>query len=426
MSSSEKQKIPPSFAVDEQGYYGEFGGRYAPEVLIPALEELEAEFEKARADAQFAAELQSVYRNYVGRPTPLYHCENLSRELGGAQIFIKNEGLAHTGAHKINHCVGQLLLARRMGKKRIVAETGAGQHGLASASVAAKFGVECVVYMGAEDVARQRPNVFWMEKLGATVKPVEFGGKRLKDAVNAALKDWITNVESTHYLLGSALGPHPFPEINRYFQAVVGREIRAQMKEQSDSLPDYVIACVGGGSNAIGAFDAFLDDENVELIGVEAGGKGKSPGEHAIRLDGNSSLGVVEGYKSFWLQDEDGQIENTHSISAGLDYAGVGPIHAYLKECGRASYTSAEDSAVLKAFELLAKNEGILSSLESAHALAEAIRLAPTLDSSKRIVVNLSGRGDKDIFIFARHLGDENFYDFLKDYTANTLDRNAP
>lgn len=423
------------YCADAQGHYGEFGGRYAPEVLMPALLELEACFEEAKADPTFFAELEKAEKEFTGRPTPLYFCENLSAHLGGAQIFVKNEGLAHTGAHKINHCIGQALLAKRMGKKRIIAETGAGQHGLATATVCAKFGLECVVYMGALDVARQRPNVFWMEKLGATVVPVEYGGKRLKDAVNAALKEWITRVEDSHYLLGSCVGPHPFPEINRFFQSVVSREIKEQMYAHCQDLPTHVIACVGGGSNAAGAFDAFLNEAQVTLIGVEAGGKGERLGEHAVRLassateassttkddaEGRKSaggtIGVVEGFKSYWLQDTHGQIANTHSISAGLDYAGVGPLHAHLHNIGRVHYTFARDAQVLEAFSLLAKHEGILSALESAHALAEGIRLAPLLSSDKRIVVNLSGRGDKDIFIFARHLGDDTFFEFLRNY----------
>ena len=403
------------FDVDETGHYGEYGGRYAPEVLMPALLELEECFNQAASDREFLVELSDHYQNYIGRPTPLVHCKNLSEKLGGAQIFIKNEGLAHTGAHKINHCVGQILLAKRMGKKRIIAETGAGQHGLATATVCARFGLECKVYMGAKDADRQRPNVFWMETLGATVEPVYFGGQRLKDAVNAALKDWITNVEDTHYLLGSCLGPHPFPEINRFFQKVVGHEIRAQIAERVGSLPDYVIACVGGGSNAIGAFDAFLEEESVKLIGVEAGGEGISPGKHAARFQGGS-LGVVEGYKTLWLQDEHGQIEDTKSISAGLDYAGVGPLHALFHDTRRVDYKFATDSEVLEAVKLLVSTEGILSALESAHAVAEATKLAPTLSKDKTIVVNLSGRGEKDLFIFGRHLDSSAFRDFIGRY----------
>ena len=403
------------YAVSKTGYYGSYGGKYAPEVLMPALEELEAAFEAAKVDPSFVKDLNNAYENFIGRPTPLLFCENLTNKLGGAKIFIKNEGTAHTGAHKINHCVGQALLAKRMGKKRLVAETGAGQHGLASSTVAAKFGLECVVYMGAKDMARQRPNVFWMEKLGAKVVSVEFGGQRLKDAVNAALKDWITNVQSTHYLLGSALGPHPFPEINRYFQNIIGQEIKSQLLKQAGRLPDYVIACVGGGSNSIGAFNAFLDENKVKLIGVEAGGVSKELGQNAIRLE-TGKVGVVEGYKSYWLLDEDGQVADTKSISAGLDYAGIGPIHAYLKDIGRASYVSANDKEALNAVEVLARTEGVLPALESAHAVAHAIKLAPTLNKNEIIVVNLSGRAEKDIFILAKELKDQAFYDFLKDF----------
>ena len=412
---SPKQFTKADFRVSKDGFYGEYGGRYAPEVLIPALVELEESFFAAKRDRKFLAEIADLNQNYIGRPSPLYFCENLTRKLGGAKIFLKNEGANLTGAHKINHCVGQILLAKRMKKTRIIAETGAGQHGLATATVCAKFGLECVVYMGAIDVARQRPNVFWMEQLGAKVIGVEFGGKRLKDAVNAALKDWISNVKHSHYLLGSALGPHPYPEMNRFFQSVVGREIKAQVKEQTGARPDYVLACVGGGSNAVGAFDAFFEDARVNLIGVEAGGKGKKLGQHAARFKGGR-VGVVEGYKSFWLQDEFGQLANTHSISAGLDYAGVGPIHAHLRKIGRVEYVSANDEEVLAAVKLLAQSEGIISALESAHALAHAIKLAPKLQRNKTIVVNLSGRGDKDLFIYAREIKDKNFTEFLKNY----------
>ena len=410
-----KKPSRSSFSVDSRGHYGEYGGRYAPEVLMPALLELEKHFTEAKRDRAFQRELKDLQTQYIGRPTPLHFCKNLSRELGGARIFVKNEGLAHTGAHKINHCLGQALIAKRMGKKRIIAETGAGQHGLASSAVSAQFGFECVVYMGARDVERQRPNVFWMEQLGAKVVPVHFGGKRLKDAVNAALKDWITNVRNSHYLLGSCVGPHPFPEMNRYFQAIVGREIKKQFRSQAGGLPDFVIACVGGGSNALGAFDEFLSDKKVQLIGVEGGGKGKRAGEHAVRLKGGRP-GVVEGYKSYWLLDDDGQVADTHSISAGLDYAGIGPLHARLNEIKRVKYVSASDKEVLAAFQRLAKTEGILSALESAHAMAHAIKLAPKLSRKQTIVVNLSGRAEKDIFILAQNLADEKFYKFLGEY----------
>lgn len=404
-----------SYTPTKDGYYGDFGGRYAPEVLLPALIELEECFDEARHDSRFKRELSDLYQNFIGRPTPLTFCANLTRRLGGAKIFLKNEGLAHTGAHKINHCVGQALLAKRMKKERIIAETGAGQHGVATATVCAKFGFECAIYMGARDVRRQRPNVFWMEKLGASVLPVKFGGQRLKDAVNATLKDWITNVRTTHYLLGSVVGPHPFPEVNRYFQKVVSKEIRQQIIAQAGRLPDYVIACVGGGSNAAGAFDGFLKENKVSLIGVEAGGVGKKRGEHAVRFRGGR-VGVVEGFKSFWLQDEDGQVADTQSICAGLDYAGIGPFHAYLKSIGRVKYVSRMDHEVLAAVKLLAETEGVIPSLESAHAVAEATALAPKLSANKIIVVNLSGRGDKDLFITARALKDKQFMAFLRDY----------
>lgn len=407
-----------TYSPNKDGFYGEFGGNFAPEVLMPALIELQEVFEKAKKSLSFQKDLKLAYKNFVGRPTPLTYCANLTKEIGGAKIFIKNEGLAHTGAHKINHCVGQALICKLMKKKRIIAETGAGQHGLASSSVAAKFGLECHVYMGARDVARQRPNVFWMEKFGSKVIPVEFGGKRLKDAVNAAMKDWITNVKTSHYLLGSALGPHPFPEMNRYFQKIVGEEIRAQFKEQNGGVPDYVIACVGGGSNSIGAFDTFLEDTKVKLIGVEAGGLGSRIGENAIRMK-NKEVGVVEGYKSYWLQNAEGQLLDTHSISAGLDYAGVGPIHAYLSKIGRVEYTSATDQEVLNAFTLLAKTEGILSALESAHAVSHAIKIAKKLPKNKSIVINLSGRAEKDIFILAKRMKDNGFMEFIKNYSNN-------
>lgn len=389
---------------------------------MPALEELEHTFYAAREDSDFLEDLALLRRDFVGRPTPLLFCENLTKKLGGARIFVKNEGLAHTGAHKINHCVGQALIAKRMNKRRIIAETGAGQHGVATSAVCAKFGLECVVYMGARDVARQRPNVFWMEQLGSTVVPVQFGGQRLKDAVNAALKDWITNVTTSHYLLGSCLGPHPFPEMNRFFQRVVGDEIRSQMLELTGRLPDVVIACVGGGSNALGAFDAFLEEKKVTLVGVEAGGHGVRSGKHAVRLQGGQP-GVVEGYKSYWLQNEDGQIAETHSISAGLDYAGIGPLHAHLHDVGRVHYTHATDKDVLKAFSMLARTEGIFAALESSHAVAEAIRLAPTLPRTKSIVINVSGRGEKDIFILAKHLADSSFTDFMRNYLREMEDQ---
>lgn len=397
-----------------KSHFGKYGGRYVPEALIPALEELEKEYEAAKKDKNFQRDFQSLLKNFSGRPTPLVYAENLTRKFGGAKIYLKNEGLNHTGAHKITHCIGQGLVAKRLGKKRLIAETGAGMHGVASATVAAKLGFSCTVYMGAVDIARQRPNVFLMEQLGAAVVPVNFGSRTLKDAVNAAIKDWIENVNDTHYLLGSALGPHPFPTMNRDFQSVVGREIRQQILEQERKLPDYVIACVGGGSNAIGAFTDFLSEPTVQLIGVEAGGKGKKIGEHAVRFP-SGKVGVVEGYKSYFLQDDDGQLQQTHSISAGLDYPGIGPEFAYLHDIKRVEFVSALDREVLAAVKELATTEGIIPALESAHAVAHAMKLAKTLSKDRIIVVNVSGRGDKDLFILTKAFKDKKFYEFLKD-----------
>ena len=405
-----------SYDADVHGISGDFGGSYVPEMLAPALEELVKAYAEAKADPLFKSELLAVFKDYVGRPSPLYFAKNLSEKLGGAKIYIKNEGSNHTGSHKINHCVGQALLARRMGKKRLIAETGAGQHGLATAAVAAKFGFQCTVFMGEVDVERQRPNVFWMEQMGAEVVPVSHGTKRLKDAVMAALQDWIGNLNDSYYLLGSAVGPHPYPSMVRDFQSIVGLEVKEQMDTAEGRLPDYLIACVGGGSNALGLFNAFLDEPSVKLIGVEAGGKGiEKVGEHAARFTGSAKKGIVEGFKSYFITDEDGQMEKTHSISAGLDYSGVGPQHAYLKESGRAAYTYAKDDKVLEAFSLLAKTEGIFPALESAHAVAEAIRLAPELSKEEIIVVNVSGRGDKDLFILAKNFADENWKKYLSD-----------
>ncbi len=398
-----------------KGHFGKYGGRYVPEMLIPTLEELEKAYMEAKRDKQFQKEFRYLLKTFAGRPTPLTFAKNLTEQLGGAKIYLKNEGLNHTGAHKITHCIGQALLAKRMSKTRLIAETGAGQHGVATATVAAKFGFSCTVYMGEVDMARQRPNVFLMEQLGATVIPVTFGNKTLKDAVNAALKDWIENVSDTHYLLGSVVGPHPYPTMTRDFQSVVGREVKKQIQEQAGKLPDYVIACVGGGSNAMGIFSAFLKEKSVKLVGVEAGGKGKNVGEHASRFQGGS-VGVVEGYKSFFLQDSDGQIQKTHSISAGLDYAGIGPQLAYLKEKGRVQFNSVTDKEVMEAFSMLAKTEGIIPALESAHAVVYVMKLAPTLAKDKVIVVNISGRGDKDLFIVAKALKDKKFLSFLKEY----------
>jgi tryptophan synthase beta chain len=387
--------------------FGPYGGQFVPETLMPALEELEAAFIAAQAEAAFQAEYQSLLATYVGRPTALSHAARLSDHLGGACIYLKREDLAHSGAHKINNALGQGLLARRMGKRRIIAETGAGQHGVASATVAALLGLDCVVYMGEVDMARQRPNVFRMELLGAEVRPVKSGSRTLKDAVNEAIRDWVTNVQGTYYLLGSALGPHPYPTMVREFQAVIGREARAQLLDRIGRLPDACIACVGGGSNAIGLFDAFRDDKAVQLIGVEAGGEGIASGRHAARFGDSSRgrLGILHGAHTFVLQDADGQIAETHSISAGLDYAAVGPQHAYLRDLGRAVYTSATDTEALEAFSLLCRLEGIIPALESSHAIAEVIRRAPTMMKDQILLVNLSGRGDKDLDTVLHALG---------------------
>lgn len=394
------------------GKFGPFGGQFVPETLMPALAELENTYLELRTEDSFQQELADLLAHYVGRPTPLYHARRLSAALGGAQIYLKREDLAHTGAHKINNALGQALLARRMGKRRIVAETGAGQHGVACATVASLLGLECVVYMGRVDMERQRPNVQRMHLLGASVIPVDSGSQTLKDAVNEAIRDWVTNVQDTYYLLGSALGPHPYPTIVRDFQAIIGAEARRQILEQTGQLPYACIACVGGGSNAIGLFHAFLQDENVRLIGVEAGGKGIESGQHAARfaappspdhINPNVNVvgrpGVLHGTYTYVLQDADGQIAPTHSISAGLDYAAVGPEHAYLRQLGRTEYTWATDAQALDSFKQLTQLEGILPALESAHAIAEAIRLAPGLSSSQILLVNLSGRGDKDLDI---------------------------
>jgi len=402
--------------VNKKGYFGEFGGSFVPEVLKPALDELEKVWTKAKKDKKFWKEFHQLATTYSSRPTPLTFCENISKKLKGAKIYLKREDLNHTGAHKFNNVLGQALLAKRLGKKRLIAETGAGQHGVATATIAAKFGFECVIYMGAVDVKRQRPNVFWMEKLGAKVVPVESGTRRLKDAVAEALRDWATNVEDTHYLLGSALGPYPFPEIVRDFQAVIGSEVKQQSRKEFKKLPDYLIACVGGGSNAIGLFHPFLADKKVQLIGVEAGGKSSRLGEHASRISmkPHAPKGIFEGFFGEFLQDVSGNLAPTHSISAGLDHPGVGPEHSALAASGRVKYVSAKDKEVLKAAQLLMENEGIIPALESSHALAYAFKIAPKL-KGKTIVVNLSGRGDKDIFIYARALRDKKWKEFLKE-----------
>ncbi len=391
--------LPPKF--------GPYGGQYVPETLMPALIELEAAFVSAKNDAGFQSEFDKLMTSYVGRPTPLTHARRLSEKLGGAQIYLKREDLAHTGAHKINNALGQALLAKRMGKRRIIAETGAGQHGVASATVAALLGFECVVYMGEVDIARQEPNVFRMKLLGAEVRPVRSGAQTLKDAINEAIRDWVANAHDTHYLLGSALGPHPYPTIVREFQSVIGREARQQMLAEAGRLPDTVVACVGGGSNAIGIFSGFINDEQVELVGVEAGGSGIASGKHAARFGDPSKgrVGVIHGTRTYVLQDEDGQIAETHSISAGLDYAAVGPEHAMLRDMERAFYTSATDEEALSAFSFLCRTEGIIPALESSHAVAEVLKRAPKMKKDRVILVNLSGRGDKDLNTVIKELG---------------------
>jgi tryptophan synthase beta chain len=388
------------------GRFGAYGGRYVPETLMAALEELEQAYALAKEDPAFQAELDDLLRNYCGRPTPLYFAKRLTEQCGGAKIYLKREDLLHTGAHKINNALGQGLLARRMGKQRIIAETGAGQHGVATATVCALFGLECVIYMGEEDMRRQELNVYRMRLLGAEVRGVSGGSATLKDAINEAMRDWVTNVRTTYYILGSALGAHPYPTMVRDFHRVIGREAKAQMLEREGRLPTAIIACVGGGSNAIGAFYEFLPDENVQLIGVEAGGRGTALGEHAARFQkiGGGMPGVLQGTYSYVLQDDAGQVSGTHSVSAGLDYASVGPEHAMLHDSGRATYVSCSDDAALKATVTLSRTEGILPALESAHAVAEAIRLAPTMTKSAVLMVNLSGRGDKDMGILAREL----------------------
>jgi tryptophan synthase beta chain len=381
---------------DARGHFGPYGGRFVPETLMHPLEELTAAYEEAKRDPEFRCELEYLLANYVGRPTPLFFAERLTNHLGGARIYLKREDLCHTGAHKINNAVGQGLLARRMGKTRIIAETGAGQHGVASATVCALMNLKCVVYMGTEDMRRQELNVFRMRLLGAEVVGVESGARTLKDAINEALRDWVTNVAETYYLLGSVMGPHPYPVMVRDFQSVIGREARKQILELEGRLPDLLIACVGGGSNSIGLFHEFIADESVKMLGVEAGGRGDELGEHAARFSGGSP-GVLQGTRSYILQDEHGQISTTHSVSAGLDYSAIGPEHAYLHDIGRISYSKASDAEALAAFQLLARLEGIIPALESAHAIAEVIKVAPSMTSEQVIVVNLSGRGDKDV-----------------------------
>ncbi len=399
---------PNSFRAgpDPEGMFGIFGGRFVAETLMPLILDLEEEWEKAKTDPVFAAELENLNTHYTGRPSPLYFAERLTEHLGGARIYFKRDELNHTGSHKINNCLGQILLAKRMGKTRIIAETGAGQHGVATATVAARFGYPCVVYMGATDIERQAPNVFRMKLLGAEVRPVTAGHGTLKDAMNEALRDWVTNVEDTYYLIGTAAGPHPYPEMVREFQSVIGREAREQIIAAEGRTPDMLVAAVGGGSNAIGLFHPFLDDEGIEIVGVEAGGKGLDGEEHCASLTAGRP-GVLHGNRTYLLQDGDGQIKDGHSISAGLDYPGIGPEHSWLKESGRVEYVPIMDHEALEAFQLLTRIEGIIPALEPSHALAEVIKRAPKMGKDNIIIMNLCGRGDKDVFTVGKLLGYE-------------------
>ncbi|MSQ12553.1 MAG: tryptophan synthase subunit beta [Dehalococcoidia bacterium] len=397
--ATSKQSLP-----DARGRFGEYGGRFVPETLMGALEELERAYAEAKRDPAFQSELEMLHKTYIGRPTPLYFAANLTRRLGGARIYLKREDLAHTGAHKINNAVGQILLTKRMGKQRVIAETGAGQHGVATATACAMMDLECIVYMGSEDIKRQAPNVLRMKLLGATVTPVESGSRTLKDAINEAIRDWVTNVRTTHYLLGSAVGPHPYPMMVRDFQSVIGRELRQQIVEAEGRLPDELVACVGGGSNAIGTFTAFVDDAPVRLVGVEAGGEGVETGHHAATLTAGRP-GVLHGSYSYLLQDADGQVLEAHSISAGLDYPGVGPEHSYLKDIERATYVNVTDGQALEGFQLLCRTEGIIPAMEPSHAIAYVAQVAPKMRKDQVIVITLSGRGDKDMPIVTKALG---------------------
>ena len=403
MENSKNSSLLPK-VPDRRGYFGVYGGRYVAETLMPALAELEQAYAKARRDRSFQKEFHFFLREYVGRETPLYFAERLTEKLGGAKIYLKREDLCHTGAHKINNTMGQILLARRMGKQRIIAETGAGQHGVATATVAARFGLQCEIFMGEEDVRRQSLNVFRMKLLGAKMRIVEAGSKTLKDAMNEALRDWVTHVRSTYYLIGSVAGPHPYPMMVRDFQSVIGREARRQILQKEGRLPDFLVACVGGGSNSMGLFYPFVRDRKVKMLGVEAAGHGLRSGKHAASIQGGA-VGVLHGSKSYVLQDERGQITETHSIAAGLDYPGVGPELSYLRDCGRASFAAATDREAIGAIQLLAEVEGIIPALESAHAVAAVVRLAPKLAKSQIIVINLSGRGDKDMLTVGDYLG---------------------
>ena len=389
---------------DENGRFGEFGGRYVAETLMPLILDLEDEYRAAKKDPSFKAQMDDLWAHYVGRPSPLYHAERISEHFGGPKIYFKRDELNHTGAHKINNCLGQVLLAMRMGKKRIIAETGAGQHGVATATVCARFGLQCVVFMGATDVERQKPNVFRMKLLGAEIVPVSSGTGTLKDAMNEALRDWVTNIDNTFYCIGTAAGPHPYPELVRDFQSVIGREAKEQILEREGRLPDAVMACIGGGSNAIGLFHPFIEDEGVRLIGVEASGHGIETGQHAAALNGGKP-GILHGNKTYLLQTEDGQIIDAHSISAGLDYPGIGPEHAFLRDTGRAEYLTCTDKEALEAFKLCTRLEGIIPALEPAHAIARLGDVCETMDKDQILIMNLCGRGDKDIFSVAEHLG---------------------
>jgi len=400
--------------MNNRGYYGEFGGAFIPEVLTATFEQLVSAFEKAKTDPSFWHQYASVMSTYSCRPTPITFAGNLTEHFRGARIYVKREDLNHTGAHKANNVMGQGLLVKRMGKRRVIAETGAGQHGVATATMAAKFGLKCTIYMGELDVVRQRPNVFWMERLGAKVIPVKDGTKILKDAINEAFRDWVTNMDDTHYVLGTACGPHPFPEMVSYFQSIIGKEAREQIMAHTEKLPSRIYACVGGGSNALGIFSGFLDDE-VELVGVEAAGKGVHTGKHASRLaSDDGSVGVAQGYKSYFLQDQDGQMKETHSVAAGLDYVGVSPILASLRETGRVRFEAATDSEVLDALSLTLKKEGLIPALESAHAFAQAFKEAPALSRNHIILINQSGRGDKDIFTIADAFSDPGWQEFIR------------
>ncbi len=400
--------------MHDRGYYGRFGGSYVPEILVATFDELTEAFEKAKADPTFWAEYERLMSTYSCRPTPLTYAENLTEHFGGARIYIKREDLNHTGAHKANNVMGQGLLVKRMGKSRVIAETGAGQHGVATATMAAKFGFDCTIYMGEVDVERQRPNVFWMERLGATVVPVTEGTRTLKDAINEAFRDWVTNMDQTHYALGTACGPHPFPEMVSWFQSIIGTEARRQVLDETGLLPTRVYACVGGGSNAMGVFSGFLEDDEVELVGVEAGGAGLETGEHAARLASTDAhVGIAQGYKTYFLQDEDGQMQETHSVAAGLDYVGVSPILSDLSEKGRVRFEAATDSEVVDALALTVRKEGLIPALESAHAFVQAFKEAPRLSADDVIVINQSGRGDKDIFTIADAFDDPTWKDFI-------------